>query len=135
MLYPRVAALLGAILLAVVPACSDPTDIAECHGQIDLSVTPGPAPVFNWTPECMIAYLVIDDRGDGTGYWTVSSPPGQNIIAPPVTYGVVPQGSTEDLGPNPLEPGGAYLAIAFLTQRDQSGDLIPIRIGELAFNQ
>ena len=130
MLHSRALSLLGSVLLIAGPACSDPTDIAECHGQIQMSVTPGPAPVFNWTPECMIGYLVVEDRGDGTGYWNVSSPPGQNIIAPPVTFRVVPDGAVED-GPSfPLEDGGAYRVIAFLVGRD----LTILRIGEHAFN-
>jgi hypothetical protein len=134
MTQARVASLLGFILLVTGPGCSDPTDIAECHGQIQLSVTPGPAPVFNWSPECMIGYLVVEDRGDGTGRWNVSSPPGQNIIAPPVTFRVVPDGATED-GPSfPLEQGGAYRVIAFLMNQDQNGEITILRIGEQAFN-
>ena len=86
----RAVAVLGLTLLVAGAGCNGPTDISECHGQIQMSVTPGVAPVFDWSPECMIGYLVVEDRGDGAGYWNVSSPPGQNIIAPPVTFRVVP---------------------------------------------
>ena len=130
----RAVAILGLTLLVAGPGCSDSTDISECHGQIQMSVTPGVAPVFDWAPECMIGYLVVEDRGDGTGYWNVSSPPGQNIIAPPVTFRVVPEGATED-GPSfPLVQGGAYRVIAFLMDQDQNGEITILRIGEQAFN-
>jgi hypothetical protein len=129
----RAVAVLGLTLLVAGPGCSDPTDIPECHGQIQMSVT-GPTPVFSWAPECAIGYLVVEDRGDNAGYWNVSSPPGQNIIAPPVTFRVVPEGATED-GPSfPLVQGGAYRVIAFLMDQDQNGEITTLRIGEQAFN-
>ena len=126
--------LIGLFLFAA-GACSGPPDVPECHGQIQMAAVPGTPPVFNWTPECMVAYLVVEDRGDGTGYWSVSSPPGEHIIQPPVTYGVVPEGAIQDHGPNPLEAGGAYRVIAFLVRRDQAGNLTPERIGDAPFNQ
>jgi hypothetical protein len=130
----RAVAVLSLMLLIAGPGCSGPPDISECHGQIQMSVTPGLTPVFNWAPECMIGYLVVEDRGDGAGYWNVSSPPGQNIIAPPVTFRVVPDGATED-GPSfPLVQGGAYRVVAFLVDQDQNGEFTILRIGEQPFN-
>lgn len=122
----------GLALLSLTLACSDPTEIGECHGQIQMSVNAAPNPVFSWTPECKISYLAVEDRGDGTGYWTVSSPPGQKIIEPPVAFGVVPDGAIEDGPSNPLEPGGAYRVIALLVSED---DFTIVRIGEAPFNR
>ena len=130
----HVVAVLGLTLLLAGPACSDSTDISECHGQIQMSATPGAAPVFDWAPECMIGYLVVEDRGDRTGYWSVFSPPGQNIIAPPVTFRVVPDGATED-GPSiPLVQGGAYRVFAYLMDEDQNGEITTQQIGQADFN-
>jgi hypothetical protein len=131
--------LIGFILLAVGPACSDVTGLSECHGDVQVVVTPGPAPaapVFSWTPGCGLSSLAVFDRGDQSQiFWNVSAPVGSNSLAPPITYGVTPKGATGDPATRPLVPDGAYLVRVFrITQRSDGGfDLIPS--GEQIFNQ
>jgi hypothetical protein len=128
-------AIIGALLLASA-ACSDPTAISECHGQVQIAVTLGATPVYNWTPACRVGYLVVVDRGDqGLGFWSVSSAVGKNDIAPPVTHGVVPAGATEDAGTQPLQPDGAYLVMVFLVEQNAGGQFVTTKAGEQAFNQ
>jgi hypothetical protein len=132
----RIVSLGVPLLFLAALACSDATDISECHGQVDVVVTPGPPPVYSWTPACRISYLVVVDRGDQSqGFWSVSSGVGKKDIAPPVTHGVVPAHATEDAGTRPLQPGGAYLVILFLVDEDQNGEFVVTRAGEQAFNQ
>ncbi len=129
--------LIGFILLAVGPACSDATGLSECHGDVQVVVTPGSAPVVSWTPACGLGFVAVMERGDQTQiYWNLhSAPVGSNSLASPVTYGVTPKGATEDPSTRPLVPGGAYLVRVFrITQRsDGSFDLI--LSGEQIFNQ
>jgi hypothetical protein len=80
----------------------------------------------------VIGSLVVEDRGDGTGYWNVSSPPGQNIIAPPVTFRVVPEGAVEDGLSFPLEQGGP--TGPSLPGEPESGGVTILRNGEQIFN-
>jgi hypothetical protein len=133
---PKLVSLIGTVLPLAGIACSDPTAIGECHGQVEITVAAGPPPVYRWTPTCRIGYLVVVDRGDQTqGFWSVTSAVGRNDIAPPVTHGVVPARATEEAGTQPLRTGGAYLVMLFLVQEDQDGGYTVVQAGEAPFNR
>lgn len=71
--------------------------------------------VFDWEPPCPVLYLSVYRLTlDGSeGQWSIRFPfePGineENIIMPPVTYGVVPAGAAESRDPEILVEGEIY---------------------------
>jgi hypothetical protein len=109
---------IGAILRAssgivwsfALTACSsdstgpDPS-IPECSGPVTIEVSAGTMPTFDWTPECRL-FLVLVELG-ATDRWIILSE-GANAIAPPVRYGVVPDGAVQQEPALPLEAGQTY---------------------------
>src|SRR4051794_30062805 len=101
-LWTRRILVAGSILVAAGAGCSNPAEVSECHGDVEVTVTRGPAPLFNWTPVCGISFLTVVDRGDQSqGYWDVSAGSPANTLVPPITFGVVPKGAS---GGAPYQP-------------------------------
>ena len=102
-------ALYGIAIVAGLACSSDPagpdTSLPECAGPVTVEVSSGTSPTFDWDPECRL-FLVLVEL-DGGDQWLVLSE-GRNAIAPPVRYGVVPDGAVEDEPAIPLEPGKTY---------------------------
>ena len=126
----------GSVLLAAGAGCSDPSETSECHGDVTVAVNPGPAPVFSWTPACGLSFLSVVDRGDQSQpYWDVSASAPENTLAPPITFGVTPDGATGGPPFQPLRAGGAYLVQVFRIVQQSDGSFMQIEAGEQAFNQ
>jgi hypothetical protein len=126
----------GSVLVAAGAGCSNPAEVSECHGNVEVTVTPGPAPVFNWAPDCGLSFLTVLDRGDQSqGYWDVSAASPENTLVPPITFGVTPKGASGQPPNQPLRAGGAYLVRVFRIQEQSDGSFLPIEAGERAFNQ
>ncbi len=92
----------------VLLACDDsttPEGLPECTGQVTVTVSSGTVPTFSWTPACRLGFVIVE--GDGGDMWLVESPES-NEISPPVTYGVVPPGTTEIHAAEPLVAGTTY---------------------------
>ena len=96
-------------VVAALACSSDPagpdTSLPECTGPVTVEVSSGTSPTFDWSPECRL-FLVLVELG-ATDQWIVVSE-GENAIAPPVRYGVVPDGAVEQELAIPLVAGQAY---------------------------
>jgi hypothetical protein len=92
-------------------ACGDePTEtLLDCPDAVAITVGPGLEPVFDWTPRCLAATLIIEAR-DGSGFtmWSLQTVDQENRLSPPIRYGDVPAG-TEQIGElRPLLAGSLY---------------------------
>jgi hypothetical protein len=96
--------------MQAVAACSDGApggpQLPECGNKVTLAVTDGTSPEFSWTPECRLLFVLVEAMS-GEDQWAVITP-GANGIAPPVRYGVVPDGAVEASGPAALDVGTSY---------------------------
>lgn len=87
--------------------CTDETSMVAA------TVSVGQDVVFDWTPACLVVMLLIDE--DASDQWGIDSiDTGENRIAPPITYGVLPAGVAgieEFMAPIPLVAGRTYRLI------------------------
>jgi hypothetical protein len=105
------------LVLLVVLGCSDddsqrPQSIAACTGSVSVTVSEGLEPTFSWTPNCRLFFLLVEPSDSGDDQWHVISD-SANVIAPPVKYGVVPDGAVERNPAVDLVPGHAYHVYLF----------------------
>jgi hypothetical protein len=92
-------------------ACPDST------ASVNATVVVGDSVVFDWTPKCAVALLVVEETMGHDHWWiagfdpdSVENPPATaNSIAPRVTYGRSPATATNSFGPEPLIPGTTYM--------------------------
>ena len=68
---------------------SEPLEFEECSNEGSVSVSAGTTPTITWEPKCKISWLSVQDR-NGKDSWFITAK--ENIIAPDVEYGVVPEG-------------------------------------------
>jgi len=113
------------VLLLVAAACSEgpigPADAAPCAddtGIVSVTVSDAAQPVMAWDPSCAVAMVLIEE--EASDQWLVSTdealwtdPSAANLIAPPVTYGVVPAGAEQTGPPATLVPGVTYEVILY----------------------
>jgi hypothetical protein len=94
--------LLGTLSLAVV-SCGDSTGPANggCDGTVDVTITSGTSPTFSWNPACTVGLLWIQDltETDPTKQLVWSIQAEQNLIKPPVQYGVTPANALQTQAP------------------------------------
>jgi hypothetical protein len=77
-----------------------------CSGQVTIAVSSGLTPSFSWTPACRLFFVNVELGA--ADQWSVISD-GNNAIAPPVQYGVVPPGAEQSSsGVTPLVAGQTY---------------------------
>ena len=111
----------GTSTLVILVACKDsgtgPSAAAPCPddtGTVTVSVSSGSSgPVFDWTPACAVALLLIEEGGAdrwgiSTDDATWSDPAVANLIEPPIAYGDVPSGVDEFEPPASLAAGTTY---------------------------
>lgn len=106
------ALVLGAALLA---ACdSDPSGIGgddpviDCGPEVTslaVTVSAGLTPVIDWSPRCRVTLLLIEE--DAHDMWSLRGREDHNDVAPPITYGVAPNGLTGGTA-EPLLAGRTY---------------------------
>lgn len=98
-----------ALSCALTACSSDPTSpdasLPECTGPVEVSVSSGTSPTFDWTPRCSL-FLVLVEQG-ASDRWAVMSL-GTNAITPPVHYGVQPPFASQSDPTIPLEAGQTY---------------------------
>ena len=96
----------------------DPT--SGCPASVGVSISTGTTVVISWTPNCKLNQVFI-----GPAEWSIWVP-GKNIIAPPVSYGVIPEGASLSLGPGELIPGREYHVRLYrwVGPSDTDGDLV-----------
>jgi len=111
-----------AIALVVTSCSSDATapntkDCADSTTTVNATVSVTDSVVFDWTPKCAVALLIVEETTGHDHWWiagfdpdSVENPPASaNRIAPRVTYGRVPASITDSYGPDQLVPGTTYL--------------------------
>jgi hypothetical protein len=116
------------LALAVV-SCGDSTSQngGGCDSPISsVNIGPGTTPTFDWSPACTVAQVTVTDLtetdANQTLKWSVTA--DQNIIRPPVTYGVAPANTLQTHAPDPLVgsinqvPGHTYLLTLSAIQSD-----------------
>lgn len=84
--------------------------------SVQAIVTTGASVVFDWNPKCGVALLLVEL--DGSDQWGIATPnlegnvtESDNIIHPPVTYGIVPAGAQEGPSPAALVAGQSYTLV------------------------
>ena len=102
--------------LAVL-SCSSTEPVTACKAGpgYPVSVVSGNPPRFEWTPPCL-AFKVEVEVADSlaTTVWSVQAGDTLNVIAPGVTYGVMPSGATQqNVAPAPLQSGHRYAVAVF----------------------
>jgi hypothetical protein len=122
------------ILTGLSIACGDddpvaPVVLQTCPAAVQLTVGPGTSPEISWTPACLLFFVIVEPADAGNDLWSVISR-GENVIAPPVRYGVVPAGA-QGLFEPPVEliAGQAYkVAVGRWTgPGDEEGEIIGVR--------
>ena len=90
-------------------ACTDDT------GSVEVTVTTGASVRFDWEPACAVAFLIVEQEASSRwriGTAIIDAPLfallEENIITPPVTYGVTPSGVDELQPPETLVTGATY---------------------------
>ena len=86
---------------------TDPVVLPECSDIESITVATGPELSFSWSPACRLMGWNIEPAGSADDQWLVLSE-GSNSIAPPITYGVVPEGAREIHEAEVLAPGAEY---------------------------
>lgn len=109
------ALVLGAGLLAACDA--DPSGIGRDEPVIDcgpdvtsvaVTVSGGLTPGIDWSPRCRVSLLLIEEEAHDM--WSLRGGEEENRVAPPITYGVTPNGLSG--GPaEPLVSGHTYEVI------------------------
>jgi hypothetical protein len=92
-------------------ACADNTT------SVNATISVADSIVFDWTPKCSIALLVVEETMGHDHWWIAGFNPdsvdnpttGANRIAPRVTFGRVPATITDSFGPEPLVAGTTYI--------------------------
>ena len=121
-----------AMLVTTLWGCGNPQEVEGCLGDVELSVLSGNSPSFTWAPECGISNLAVFD-GAGEVMWGIHGPVGENVIVPPVRFGVIPDAATQSTPPEELSVGGGYVVRVFRLHRTSEGELQLIRSGEAHF--
>ena len=126
-----------AFLVFGLVACGDDgagSDPIAC--TVDVTVSAGLQPMFNWEPACAVALLLVVARSGDV--WAISTdnatwddPAQANLIAPPITYGVAPASAPEVQAPDPLASGATYELILWRVRAAGSTTQCVARIGNL----
>lgn len=106
-------AVLALLALALaIAACGDSAGPSGggCDGPVTMTISSGSQPTFDWSPACTIAQVVVTDFDetdpDSVVKWQVLAE--QNVIRPPVAYGVTPSNAVQGVEPRLLKAGRHY---------------------------
>jgi hypothetical protein len=114
----RIISSIFTISIIIFLSCSkdnsstNPEEIPDCSGEVEISVNTGTIPIFSWTPECKIFFLLVEPAESGTDLWSIITE-GSNSISPGVKYGEVPEGAHERFGPVELVTGNEYKVVLY----------------------
>ena len=131
--YRTGRSLLVVLMASGVTACDgdDPSsaNLEPCDGPVEISVSSGTEPRFTWSPACTLFFLNVEPAESGGDIWGVISD-GENVIAPGVRYGVVPEGAeqfTDESVPELVEDSTYKVVVAYHTgPGEQDGELAGI---------
>jgi hypothetical protein len=62
--------------------------------------------------------------------WHIHGGAGENAIAPPITFGELPEGAGESVPPEHLQRGNIYIVRVFRLARQPNGEYQLIKLGE-----
>ena len=97
---------------------SEPSEAIDCSEDpptLDVTVsTTANAVTFDWEPRCRVMLLGVED-GAGDRWWIGRE--DENLIEPPVRYGVTPDGVPGETA-LPLTPGETYEVILWIAVPD-----------------
>jgi hypothetical protein len=82
----------------------------DCSGTVDLQVSPGLVPEFNWEPRCAASFMLVENDS-GTDWWKVGNE-NENSISSGLTYGEAPLG-TIPREARPLVAGRNYKVVLY----------------------
>lgn len=118
--------IVGIAILALGCTEQGPTPLGQCNGPVKLTVTPSLSPTVSWMPACAVSYVAILPTSGVSkvavpnALWQVG-PFRQNLIRPPIRYGVDPFSGIEGdtlapaPPPKPLVPGRTYFVYLLRT--------------------
>jgi len=88
-----------------------PVALSVCPDSVMVTITAGTTPQISWTPACRLSEIQVADSVNASFVWLVGrhASPADNLIVPPVTYGVPPTGVGVGYGPTPLVAGHTYI--------------------------
>lgn len=121
---------------ALLTACSDDAvtpSADECEPEtstVTPIVTTGEVVTFEWDPSCGVALLLVEEGA--SDQWGINTPEDSwetaseaNLILPPVTYGLAPEGVEEDFPAEELVAGRTYeLVLWRILPEGTTGDCI-----------
>ena len=106
-----------AVLGTLGLACADGASPSSCT-DVPVSVSSGTTPQFSWTAACPAYSLQV--IGQETSMWYVSGGEVlEDVIRPPVRYGIVPAGAVPSGPAQPLQAGVTYTLM--LDRRNRLG--------------
>ena len=88
----------------------DPIDCGADVSAVDVSVSTGSSLVFDWSPRCRVALLLVEEGPSDR--WALGDAES-NLVGPPVTYGVVPDGIEGDAAQS-LTDGTEYDLVVWI---------------------
>ncbi|MGH7533301.1 MAG: hypothetical protein ACREL4_08420, partial [Gemmatimonadales bacterium] len=82
--------------------------LLPCTGPVTLHVSASTTPTISWTPACLANELTV--VSDSAPAWDVEFPADTNVLAPPLVWGVLPNGAASLTGtPSPLVHDTTYV--------------------------
>lgn len=121
---PRLLLAVGLWAFFGTTSCADNFAPEPCSGDVSLQASNATTPEFDWTPSCALRYLAVSDA-TGAVLGNVGAPVGTHRLSPPVRYGTVPPGATEEVEEASLQPGFGYTGGVFRLE-EQNGELFAI---------
>ena len=120
----RIRIAVGLAFAVVAASCSHdvttpgPVGCADNTTSVTPTVSVAGSVLFDWTPSCPLALLVVETSTGHDQWWIAGFNPDSidnpavtsNRITPSVTYGQVPGTATNSFGPETLAPGTTYTA-------------------------
>ena len=124
-----------AVLALPLVACgTEANPLQSCPAAVEMTISSGPQPLFDWTPRCLGATLIVEARdGSGATMWILQTVDQENRLSPPIRYGDKPEG-TEQIGDRlPLLDGSLYLVGLAAVHPRSNGGIIVEGVGEAEF--
>ncbi len=118
-----------ALVLASVIGCSGPSEFDPCSGDVTVSVVRFDPPRLSWEPGCGLSSLDLVDAADRS-MWQILADGGENILVPPITFGIVPKNATEQVEPTQFLHGNGYVVRVYRTHRQAHGGIQVFLAGE-----
>jgi hypothetical protein len=122
-----VSRLLALAILVWLAACSSASPVLTCSTDVVLTVTQSSTPRLTWTPSCLVTQVAVVEvldpaLGGDSPIWSLIGE--ERAIAPPITYGARPSGTTTWIPARPLVAGHWYRAEVIVTPLASTGQIL-----------